>query len=130
MRREYRRLGYDTNDFYDMMAKARCAYCDYNQGAGYQVDQSETMRRAEELAKTPFELAYAASANDVLRRIQSCRNGLPENKNNVAPACRQVDFFDFVSLYKDKGKTRMNRDFRRSFEWKSDQAKDPAKRFS
>ncbi|MCI6636359.1 MAG: sigma-70 family RNA polymerase sigma factor, partial [Clostridiales bacterium] len=120
MRREYHRLGYDTNDFYDTMAKARNAYCDYNQGAGYQVDQSETMRRAEELAKTPFEIAYAASANDVLRRIQSCRNGLPENKNNVALPVGRWNFFDFVSLYKDKGKTRMNRDFRRSFEWKSD----------
>ena len=120
MRREYHRLGYDTNDFYDTMAKARNEYCDYNQGAGYQVDQSETMRRAEELAKTPFEIAYAASANDVLRRIQSCRNGLPENKNNVALPVGRWNFFDFVSLYKDKGKTRMNRDFRRSFEWKSD----------
>lgn len=118
MRREYHRLGYDTNDFYDTMAKARNEYCDYNQGAGYQVDQSETMRRAEELAKTPFEIAYAASANDVLRRIQSCRNGLPENKNNVALPIGRWNFFDFVSLYKEKGKTRMNRDFRRSFEWK------------
>lgn len=120
MRREYHRLGYDTNDFYDTMAKARNAYCDYNQGAGYQVDQSETMRRAEELAKTPFEIAYAASANDVLRRIQSCRNGLPENKNNMGLPIGRWNFFDFVSLYKDKRKTRMNRDFRRSFEWKSD----------
>lgn len=120
MRREYHRLGYDTNDFYDTMAKARNAYCDYNQGAGYQVDQSETMRRAEELAKTPFEHAYAASANDVLRRIQSCRNGLPENKDNMTLPVGRWNFFDFVSLYKDKGKTRMNRDFRRSFEWKSD----------
>lgn len=120
MRREYRRLGYDTNDFYDMMAKARSAYCDYNQGAVYQVDQSETMCRAEELAKTPFEHAYADSANDVLRRIQSCRNGLPENKDNMALPIGRWNFFDFVSLYKDKGKTRMNRDFRRSFEWKSD----------
>ena len=119
MRREYHRLGYDTNDFYDTMAKARNEYCDYNQGAGYQVDQSETMRRAEELAKTPFELAYAASANDVLRRIQSCRNGLPENKNNMGLPIGRWNFFDFVSLYKDKGKTRINRDFRRSFEWKS-----------
>ena len=120
MRRELRRFGYDTNDFYDTMAKARGEYYHYDRNTHEErvVDQSDTMRRAEELAKTPFEIAYAVSANDVMRRIFGCRNGLQENKDNMTLPVGLWNFFDFVSLYKDNGKTWINRDFRRSFEWK------------
>lgn len=119
MRRDIRRFQYDENDFRDTMAMIRNEYA-VNEEEGYVADMADAMQRAEALAKTPFEKAYAAAANDVMRRLSGCRNGCLANRDNMTLPIGRWNFFDYVAVTTENSKTSLSRDFRWSFEWKGD----------
>lgn len=110
------RKKYDENTWLDMILKTRSDYCCNRDGNDWQIrDVRPYAERAVELAKTPYEKAYAETAYSVVKRII-------ETDPVFDPDCEATGLWNFFNRYEistDDGKTSLLQGSSRfSFEWK------------
>ena len=107
------RLKYDENNWLDMIQQIRTEYCTKDDDQKI-CDVSQTVNRAEALAKTPMEKAHTKAAASVIRRIMDT----DPTFNPGYTAVGHWNFFDRNVILKKNNTLTLLRNPRWSFEWK------------
>lgn len=107
--------GYDTNTWQGNMLSARNGYVKVNEDKSeHLIDVSTQIARAEEFVSTKREKLHTDIASEVMKRIFDTD---PEFNPDYSEKGRW-NFFEFYTVYEDKGKIVIDNDYKYGFEWK------------